>query len=151
MDIKSITMLHMRTMIILTLIAGLGLRTLQAQEVFHYKKIEGEAKEETEVINAAEDAPTSVEPNYEAARYYYNNGVDHIESVPDGQEFVEIDSIQKVVMDCFKKALPYAERAHLMDPSNEKILQLLAGVHYGLNDLERSEFYQKQIELLREE
>lgn len=86
--------------------------------------------------------------NYNLAIHYYNQGVNIIDNMDYELPFDELFRIQEKVMELFSKALPYMLKAYELDPTRKAILQGLSGIYFGLNDIEKSEYYQKELEKL---
>jgi hypothetical protein len=62
--------------------------------------------------------------------------------------FEELFAVQERVMELFTKALPYMLKAYELDPTRKTTLQGLSGIYFGLNDIEKSEYYQKLLDEL---
>lgn len=90
----------------------------------------------------------NVSANYNLAIHYYNQGVNIIDNMNYELPFEELFMIQEKVMSLFQKALPYMLKAYELDPTRKATLQGLSGIYFGLNDLEKSEYYQKELEKL---
>ncbi|GAB4385051.1 MAG: hypothetical protein Kow0075_16900 [Salibacteraceae bacterium] len=88
----------------------------------------------------------NVSANYNLAIHYYNQGVHIIDNMDIELPFEELFAIQDKVTELFQKALPYMLKAYKLSPERKSILQGLSGIYYGLNDIEKSEYYQKLLE-----
>lgn len=115
--------------------------TAGAQESFHYSKVDQSELDETAVINAVEDAPDNLSANLEASKYYYNHGVEIIETLDCEKGFEALYADQEKIMTLFSLALPYAEKVHSLDAKNVVVIKMLAGIYFGLNDLDKSSYY----------
>lgn len=91
----------------------------------------------------------NVSANYNLAIHYYNQGVNIIDNMDYELPFEELFAIQEKVMELFQKALPYMLKAYKLDPKRETTLQGLSGIYFGLNDIEKSEYYQQELEKLK--
>ena len=89
-----------------------------------------------------------VQANYNLAIHYYNQGVHIIDNMDYELPFEELFLIQEKVMVLFQNALPYMLKAYMLTPGKSATLQGLSGIYFGLNDIEKSEFYQKKLEEL---
>lgn len=90
----------------------------------------------------------NISANYNLGIHYYNQGVNIIENIDYNDDFEKIMQLQIDVVELFNSALPYMLRAHLLDPSRKDSIRGLSGIYYGLNNLEKSEEYQKKLEEL---
>lgn len=90
----------------------------------------------------------NINANYNLAIHYYNQGVNIIDNMDYSLDFEQLFQIQDHVMQLFQKALPYMRKAYKLDPTRKATLQGLSGIYFGLNDIEKSEFYQKELEKL---
>ncbi|MEQ9188799.1 MAG: hypothetical protein RLP15_13780 [Cryomorphaceae bacterium] len=112
-----------------------------AQETYNYSKVDFNETNETAVINAVEDAPDNLGANFEASKHYYNQGVGIIETLDCEAAFDALYAKQEEVEAMFTKALPYAKKVHSLDAKNAKVIKMLEGIYFGLNDLEMSRYY----------
>jgi hypothetical protein len=90
----------------------------------------------------------NVSANYNLAIHYYNQGVYIIDNMDYELPFEELFAIQEKVMELFQKALPYMLKAYKLDPTRKATLQGLSGIYFGLNDIDKSEFFQGELEKL---
>lgn len=90
----------------------------------------------------------NISANYNLAIHYYNQGVNIIDNMDYDQDFEQLFAIQEKVMELFAKALPYMRKAYKLDPLRKATLQGLSGIYFGLNDIEKSEQFQKELEKL---
>lgn len=90
----------------------------------------------------------NISANYNLGIHFYNQGVNIIENIDYNDDFEKIMQLQVDVVELFNSALPYMLRAHLLDPSRKDSIRGLSGIYYGLNNLEKSEEYQKKLEEL---
>lgn len=90
----------------------------------------------------------NVSANYNLAIHYYNQGVNMIDNMDYELPFEELFAVQERVMELFTKALPYMLKAYELDPTRKATLQGLSGIYFGLNDIEKSEYYQKLLDEL---
>lgn len=90
----------------------------------------------------------NVSANYNLGIHYYNQGVHIIDNMDYELPFERLFLIQEQVMELFQKALPYMLKAYELDPTRKATLQGLSGIYFGLNDLEKSEYYQNELKKL---
>ncbi|MDC1221237.1 tetratricopeptide repeat protein [Salibacteraceae bacterium] len=88
----------------------------------------------------------NVSANYNLGIHYYNQGVNMIDNTDYEFPFDELFLVQERVMKLFSMALPYMLKAYKLDPSRTTTLQGLSGIYFGLNDIEKSEFYQQKLD-----
>lgn len=90
----------------------------------------------------------NVSANYNLAIHYYNQGVYMIDNMDYELPFEELFLVQERVMELFTMALPYMLKAYELDPTRKATLQGLSGIYFGLSDIEKSEYYQQELEKL---
>jgi tetratricopeptide (TPR) repeat protein len=88
-------------------------------------------------------------PNLNIGIMYYNNGADLIMNSDPLTPIEEIPIIEAKAQEYFKKAMPYLEKAHQLDPSRIDVIEALTGCCYGLYGSENEE-YQKYQKILDE-
>ncbi len=86
--------------------------------------------------------------NYNLATLYYNRGVYNIQRISASTDIPSIQTIQEVSRLYFSQALPYMLKAHDMNPSRRETLLGLEGIHYSLQDIDKSEEYRHKYEAL---
>lgn len=79
--------------------------------------------------------------NYNLATLYYNRGVYNIQRISVGTTIPDLNDIQRVAKEFFTLALPYMKKAHEMNPKRRETLLGLEGIHYSLQETEKSEHY----------
>jgi tetratricopeptide (TPR) repeat protein len=89
--------------------------------------------------------------NYNLATLYYNRGVYNIQRISSNTDIPSIQQIQDVSREYFTQALPYMLKAHNMNPKRRETLLGLEGIHYSLQDTEKSEEYRHKYEALDQE
>ena len=89
--------------------------------------------------------------NYNLALLYYNQAVNIMNNMDDDDDDIFLlNDIQDQCIELFKKSLPYFNKAHELDPNNKEVLIGLGGVHFSLNDMEKSEEYKAKLQKLQE-
>lgn len=86
--------------------------------------------------------------NYNIAILYYNEGVNIIKNLDYDLDLITLELIQDEVVQLFQRALPYAERAYQLNPKRKETLIMLSGIYFSLNEMEKSQEIQKQLEEL---
>jgi tetratricopeptide (TPR) repeat protein len=92
----------------------------------------------------------NISANYNLAIHYYNQGVNIIENMDYDTDFETLFAIQAQVMELFGQALPYMKKAYKLNPKRKETLVGLSGIYFGLNDIEKSEYYQDELKKLQE-
>lgn len=92
----------------------------------------------------------NISANYNLAIHYYNQGVNIIENMDYDTDFETLFAIQAQVMELFGAALPYMTKAYKLNPKRKETLVGLSGIYFGLNDIEKSEYYQDELKRLQE-
>ena len=131
----------MQKRLILSLFIAFASVQLFAQETHRYHTISGVNSNENDLINAAESNPDDFKANYNLVVYYFNKGVTIIENMDYNQSHDALYAQQEKVTELFKKALPYALKAHKMENDEATILRVLSGIYFGLGDIEKSKVY----------
>ena len=86
--------------------------------------------------------------NYNLATLYYNRGVYNIQRINPGTDLPTIGQVQEVSKVYFMQALPYMLKAHQMNPKRRETLLGLEGIHYSLQETDKSEEYRHKYEAL---
>ena len=84
--------------------------------------------------------------NYNLAILYYNEGVNIIKNLDYDLDLITLTLIQDEVVVLFQRALPYAERAYLLNPCRKETLIMLSGIYFSLNEMEKSQQIQMELE-----
>jgi len=84
--------------------------------------------------------------NYNLAILYYNEGVNIIKNLDYDLDLITLTLIQDEVVVLFQRALPYAERAYLLNPCRKETLIMLSGIYFSLNEMEKSQQIQTELE-----
>ncbi len=97
----------------------------------------------------AKDAK-NVKANYNLGVIYYNEAVAIINNVDysDEIDLVAFAQLEDKSIDLFKQSLPYMELAYEQNPKNRDTLQGLAGIHFGLRDMEKSNEFKEKLAAL---
>lgn len=89
--------------------------------------------------------------NKNMALLHYNFGVDLINNMSVTEDIVVIENITDESSALFKKSLPYAIKAHQLNPNDREILVCLMGIYFSLYEQEKSDEYKVKIALLDKE
>ncbi len=102
-------------------------------------------------IGIIEKDPNHMRANYNLALLYYNHAVNIMNNMDDDDDDIfALNDIQEQCIQLFKKSLPYFNKAHELDPNNTEVLMGLGGVHFSLNDMEKSEMYNAKLKEIQE-
>jgi hypothetical protein len=80
---------------------------------------------------------------------YYNSAVNIIKSMDNEVDLITLDLIQNETVELFRYALPYMQKAFVLNPKRVETLTGLAGIYFSLNEFEKSEEINKQLENLK--
>jgi hypothetical protein len=89
--------------------------------------------------------------NYNLAILYYNEAADVINNMDYDVDLLELDRIQDYCTEIFLKSLPFMKKSYDLQYKRKETLVGLSNIYYGLNDMEKSEFYKKELEDLEKE
>lgn len=117
---------------------------------------------------------TNFSANYNIMIYYYNQGVENLgkaeyckqvdiansvdwtnpnKPVPDIEQLLECvkpeDYHKYNIAPPLKKALPYALKAHQLEPANKNVLTALIGIYYSIDAKKQSALYKKKLKKLK--
>ena len=134
---------------------NVDIRVLQAQLYEVLAKIEREnAKALTEKArnaynNVLKQQPNNWKANYNLALSYYNEGVNMMNDLSeDDEDIFALMEIQDEAIVLFKKAKPFMEKAHELQPKNLDILIGLSGIYFSLNNADKASQIQQEISQL---
>ena len=96
----------------------------------------------------------SLDPNNPAANYnlailYYNEAAEIINNMDYDMDLEKLNEVQDYCIEIFLKGLPYMLKAYQLNYKREQTLLGLSNIYYGLNDMEKSEHYKKELEELK--
>ncbi|MDF1672523.1 MAG: hypothetical protein P1U41_03405 [Vicingaceae bacterium] len=115
---------------------------LDSVQVIYIKKLY------TEILEIDENNPGA---NYNLATLYYNEAADIINSMDYDMDIVQLNKIQDYCIEIFLKGLPYMKKSYDLNYKRKETLIGLSNIYYGLNDIEKSEQYKKELEELEKE
>ena len=101
-----------------------------------------------EVLVLDENNPAA---NYNLAILYYNDAADVINNIDYDIDLIELDKIQDYCTETFLKSLPYMLKSYNLQYKRKETLVGLSNIYYGLIDMEKSEFYKKELEDMEKE
>jgi len=92
--------------------------------------------------------PNNPGANYNLAILYYNEAADIINNMDYDMDIMKLNEVQDRCIEIFLEGLPYMKRAYDLNYKRRETLIGLGNIYYGLNDMEKSEFYKKELEQL---
>jgi len=89
--------------------------------------------------------------NYGIGISYYNQGADLITNMnPFESDLEEIDRIQNLSIDMFKKGEPYLKRAFTINPNEKEVVEGLTGIYYSLNEDDEYNYFKNLLDKMEE-
>lgn len=115
---------------------------LDSIQVIYIKKLY------SEILEIDENNPGA---NYNLATLYYNEAADIINNMDYDMDILHLNKIQDNCIEIFLKGLPYMKKSYDLNYKRRETLIGLSNIYYGLNDVEKSEQYKKELEELEKE
>lgn len=84
--------------------------------------------------------------NYNLGILYYNEAAEIINHMDYDMDIVSLNAVQDYCIEIFLKSLPYMKKAYDLGYKRKETLIGLSNIYYGLNDLEKSEAYKKELQ-----
>lgn len=134
----------MRNTILTFCLLLIGSISLNAQSNDSFKPA---VNEETKLIDAAAANPQDAKAQYNLAKYFYNQATELLKEQAAGAA-PGVESVEPEIERLFSMALPPAHMAYNLDSKNLDVLNLLAGIFFGINDMTSYEKTKKEIEAL---
>lgn len=95
--------------------------------------------------------PNNPGANYNLATLHYNEAADIINNMDYDMDIIKLNEIQDHCIEIFLKGLPYMKKSYELKYKLRETLIGLSNIYYGLNDIEKSEQYKKELEELEKE
>lgn len=95
-----------------------------------------------------EKDPENISANYNLGIIYYNEGVEIVNNMDYSLDLFELNAVQDRIIELFRSSLPYMLKAYELNPKRKETLIGLQGIYFSLNDIEKSERYKKELEIL---
>jgi hypothetical protein len=89
--------------------------------------------------------------NYNLAILYYNEAADIINNMDYDMDIMKLNEVQDYCIEIFLEGLPYMKKSYELQYKRKETLVGLSNIYYGLNDMEKSELYKKELEGLDSE
>lgn len=87
--------------------------------------------------------------NYNLSLIYYNEAVDIANNIDYDADFNTLLKVQDNIEQLFSKALPYMMKAYQADYKKEDTLLGLKNIYLGLNDEEKSAYYENELQSIK--
>lgn len=84
--------------------------------------------------------------NYNLGILYYNEAAEIINNMDYDMDIISLNQVQDYCIEIFLKSLPFMKKSYDLNYKRRETLIGLSNIHYGLNDLEKSEYYKKELE-----
>ena len=95
--------------------------------------------------------PNNAAANYNLGTIYYNEAADIINNMDYDMDIQKLNEVQDYCIEIFLKGLPYLKKSYDLNYKRKETLIGLSNIYYGLNDIEKSEQYKKELEQLEKE
>ena len=92
--------------------------------------------------------PNNPGANYNLAILYYNEAADIINNMDYDMDIEKLNEVQDHCIEIFLQALPYMKKSYELNYKIKETLIGLSNIYYGLNDMEKSDFYKAELEYL---
>lgn len=91
----------------------------------------------------------NVSANYNMGIIFYNQGAEIVNNMDYSLDLEELNKVQEELYVIFNKSLPYMKRAYDLNPQKIETLIGLQGIYYSMNDIEKSDAYKQEAEVLK--
>ena len=95
--------------------------------------------------------PNNPAANYNLAILYYNEAADIINNMDYDMDIMKLNEVQDKCIEIFLEGLPYMKKSYDLNYKRRETLIGLSNIYYGLNDIEKSDAYKKELEDLEKE
>ena len=89
--------------------------------------------------------------NYNLGILYYNEAADIINNMDYDMDIMRLNEVQDYCIEIFLSSLPFMKKSYDLGYKRKETLVGLSNIYYGLNDMEKSEFYKKELEDMEKE
>jgi hypothetical protein len=89
--------------------------------------------------------------NYNLGILYYNEAAEIINHMDYDMDIMSLNAVQDYCIEIFLKSLPFMKKSYDLGYKRRETLIGLSNIYYGLNDIEKSEFYKKELQDLDKE
>jgi hypothetical protein len=95
--------------------------------------------------------PNNPAANYNLAILYYNEAADIINNMDYDMDIMKLNEVQDHCIEIFLEGLPYMKKSYELNYKRRETLIGLSNIYYGINDLEKSDAYKKELEDLEKD
>lgn len=95
--------------------------------------------------------PNNKDANYSMGAFYYNQAADTIAWANDNippTDFAAYDAVKAAADELFKKAIPYLEKSHALNPKDINVLNTLKTIYYRLGDIPKHDAIKAELDAL---
>lgn len=89
--------------------------------------------------------------NYNLGILYYNEAAEVINNMDYDMDIISLNAVQDYCIEIFLKSLPFMKKSYDIEYKRKETLIGLSNIHYGLNDMEKSGTYKKELQDLEKE
>jgi len=89
--------------------------------------------------------------NYNLGILYYNEAAEIINHMDYDMDIMSLNAVQDYCIEIFLKSLPFMKKSYDLGYKRRETLIGLSNIYYGLNDLEKSDAYKKELQDLEKE
>ncbi len=104
-----------------------------------------------EYLKALELDPENADANYSMGAFYYNQAADTLEwanvNIPP-TDFTAFEAVVAASKELFKKAIPYLEKSHAINPKDINVLNTLKTIYYRLGDMPKHDAIKAELDAL---
>lgn len=93
--------------------------------------------------------PNNVSANYSLGILYYNEAVYLIKEMEYDVDLTILGDIQDNSVQLFKQSLPFALKAHELQPDREETIIALSGIYFGLNEMEKHKAFEEMLKKIK--
>ncbi|HQP04228.1 MAG TPA: tetratricopeptide repeat protein [Bacteroidales bacterium] len=104
-----------------------------------------------EYLKALELDPENADAIYSMGAFYYNQAADTLEwanvNIPP-TDFTAFEAVVAASKELFKKAIPYLEKSHAINPKDINVLNTLKTIYYRLGDMPKHDAIKAELDAL---
>lgn len=89
--------------------------------------------------------------NYNLGILYYNEAAEIINNMDYDMDIMSLNNVQDYCIEIFLKSLPFMRKSYELGYKRRETLIGLSNIYYGLNDIEKSKAYKKELQDLGKE
>ncbi|HOE04145.1 MAG TPA: tetratricopeptide repeat protein [Bacteroidales bacterium] len=104
-----------------------------------------------EYEKALELDPNNADAIYSMGAFYYNQAADTIAWANDNippTDFAAYDAVKAAADELFKKAVPFLEKSHALNPKDINVLNTLKTIYYRLGDIPKHDAIKAELDAL---